>query len=192
MLSLEDKEGLLLLLALLVHVKIELNDEEGILASAKRLEEEANMKAEDGGLGEEERENWERVEDAANKLIRVMKKKKGEKSTLSGIEKEQQAELQRERKANEEEKKKREAAEERIQLLEKQLMQPSSSPPAFPPSPDPPSYDVTPFIQKDLRQIPVVISKTDIVQQNNNTLTHKGRHQQESVTVRIGEPISNV
>ena len=93
------------MLILLIREGIPFDDEAELLRIASTIEEEADEKCEEV-REEEEREQWERLEDGATKLIKTLKKKKGEKSTMSGIEKGNKAEL-------EEEKKKREEAERR-------------------------------------------------------------------------------
>ena len=109
--SIEEKEGLIQLLILLIREGIPFDDEAELLRIASTIEEEADEKCEEV-KEEEEREQWERLEDGATKLIKTLKKKKGEKSTMSGIEKGNKAEL-------EEEKKKRQEVEKEAKEKEK-------------------------------------------------------------------------
>ena len=111
-LSVEEKEGLLELICVLVRRKISLDDEEGILSSAMKLEEEANLKEDaEEEISEEEREKWRNLSDGANKVIREMLKKKGKRVGIGRLLEEK-----------EEEKKKREEAEEREKRAKEEVV----------------------------------------------------------------------
>ena len=66
------------LLILLIRAGIPFENEAELLRVVSTIEEHADEKVETEE-DEESREKWERLEDAANKLIRVLKKKRGEK-----------------------------------------------------------------------------------------------------------------
>ena len=108
-LSIEEKEGLLELICLLVRCKFSMDDEEGILSAAMKLEEEANMKEEEmmeENVNEEELEKWNNLGKAATEVVKVMMRKKGKKIGIGDVI---------------EEKKKREEAERREKELEAKL-----------------------------------------------------------------------
>ena len=111
--TLEEKEGLLELICVLVRCKISLDDEEGILSSAIKLEEEANSKEEElmeeENVDEEEIEKWNNVGMKATQLVKEMLKKKGKRIGFGRLLEEK-----------EEEKKRREEAEERERIAEKE------------------------------------------------------------------------
>ena len=84
--TLEEKDGLLELICVLVRCKITLDDEEGILSSALKLEEEANAKEDDEEeISEEEREKWNNVGKEAMILVREMMKKKGKRIGIAKL-----------------------------------------------------------------------------------------------------------
>ena len=91
-LTLEEKEGLLELLCVIVRCKISLDDEEGILSSAMKLEEEAIEKEdEEEEITEEEKEKWNSVGSKATLVIKALLKKKGVKMTMRRAQSNEQA-----------------------------------------------------------------------------------------------------
>ena len=120
-LSLEEREVLLQLLSVLVRCKIELNDEEGILSSAMKLEEESNAKEEElmeeaeEEIDEKEREKWEGVGREARELIRALLKKKGETLSIGTMLEDRKAKESAEKREQEATQRAKEAADKMME-----------------------------------------------------------------------------